>query len=254
MSMIAIIYIAILLVLLLETSSGAYYEHEVVSSSISTTEQQHEQNEPPPYSLGWYFDDPATQANTCETELNMIRSIMYETYYNISIQDSNMTTILTEKLANPIAAVVESKPVSEGLLSASRLRRSRQLKVQEQVKEEEVSLSCTPICSNQPNLWLIYDGCQKKCNNDHADMNDNVHELTYEQRIMLQNYRERHNNANKKQGHIGEVTKILYGQGAVTASTFYTTVRELIPKFDECRNILLTMKYQRIPLILNPSQ
>lgn len=249
MSMIAIIYIAVLLlVVLLETSNGAYYEQVVASS----TEQQQEHNEPPPYSLGWYFDDPNTQAGTCETELNMIRSIMYETYYNISIQDSNMTTILTEKLANPVVEPVVA--MADSLLSASRLRRSRQMKQEPVVKE--VALSCTPICTNQPNLWLIYDGCQKQCNNGHIDMNDNdndIMDLTDEQKLMLQKYREKHV-GNVKQGHVGEVTKILYGQGAVTASTFYTTVRQLIPKFDECRNILLTMKYQRIPLILNPSQ
>jgi hypothetical protein len=62
----------------------------------------------------------------------MIRSIIYETYYNIAIQDSKMTTLLTKKLANP----VESKPVvTESLLSLSRLRRSQPLKQEPEVKE-----------------------------------------------------------------------------------------------------------------------
>jgi hypothetical protein len=229
-----------LLMLVLDVCHAGYYDHVVMAGEEQQVASEEGEQSPPPYAIGWYFEDPnIALSNICETEINMIRSIIYETYYNVSIQDSNMTTDLT----NAFAPKEESSPVvveSTTAMIGRRLRNARNLLSSSQPKPT-TKVVCTPVCSDRPNLFLIYDGCSTTCSE-----HETTDAATLEEQLVLKKYyqqQRQHTN-----GNVGEVTKILYGQGAVTASTFYATVKELIPTWDPCRSTLLTMKYQRIPL------
>jgi hypothetical protein len=187
-----------------------------------------------PYALAFYFNDPTLPEGTCANELNTIHDAVYPVFKTDITTDS----ILDVTDVNRLEEYYESDSYATNDQILNRNLRQNDL---QRNQHRQLQTWCYPLCDEKPILWLINAGCKAECNlrRNRELMTLSSESIAFDasQDIYYEKY--------------GTSTEILYGQGDLSASTFYQKVRDLISRTNPCRSILLQMKYKRVPLVVN---
>ena len=169
-----------------------------------------------PYALGFYNANTSSPSLTCMAEFEQVRNYVYPTYYVEVVTDSTITTDIIETISDM------GNGAHRGLL------RSSTTKGQKDVDERKLQNWCYGLCATQPAHWLVTVGCRTECG-----------------------LRRRLDDGLTVSHESGNRTNIMSGPGDSTASQFFATVRVVIPITNPCRQVMLDMTYEIIPLVIN---
>jgi hypothetical protein len=205
-----------------------------------------------PFAIGFYFHDPSLPNTTCSLELDLILEMVYPTYVSELIADSNITQDTEDKFKKSVDD--KNRKLQVHLRGGSNHR----------ANTRHLQSWCYPLCDERPRAWLIAAGCRTECGlrRSRSLSQRNEDEMMYDQGFEKEESQNIDDNTEReleKDGggnttnENGYHSKILSGQGDLTASIFYRKVRENISGRNPCRYVLLNMYYRRYPLVIHVS-
>lgn len=192
----------------------------------------------PAYAIGFYFKDPTLPASTCAAEFEMIQKRCYPMYTAEVIADTSITKTIIQDISS--SSKMSTTTTGGGSV--------RHLRVQDdEDSSRRLQNWCYGMCDNRPVQWLIIVGCRTECG-----LRRNMKELAND--IDIHNNRELQTSVSSSKSSSSNAmfsrTHINIEKGDTSVSCIYSSINVTIPDSNSCRQTLLDMTYQVIPLVI----